>query len=127
MDQRRFRSLCVTAAIAGALVADAHAGREAASLIYSPILADLNVALVRDRSSYRIEKAEVFTDAGAWDAATTLLANNRVHRLSSQFVERDPRRVGFADISYLVDQSDGSVLSFAAEAMSCSRTRSRKR
>ena len=47
------------------------------------------------------------------DTAQTLIANNRSHQIESLFAERDPRRGGGSDISYLVDQSDGAALAFA--------------
>jgi hypothetical protein len=42
--------------------------------------------------------------AAGWKGATTLIANYREHQVERLFVARDPRRGGFADISYL-DQS----------------------
>jgi hypothetical protein len=110
MDRRRFGALCVAAGIAGALIVDVRAGSGVDSEAYSQVLADMNVALAAGGAGYRVEKAEIFTQAGTYDAATTLIANNRTHRLSSQFVEQDPRRGGSPDITYLVDQSEGSAL-----------------
>jgi hypothetical protein len=82
---------------------------------YSQTLADLNVALgSADVGKFQIDTAELSVTRGGLETATTLIANNRTHRLSSQFVASDPRRGGLADLSYLVDQSDGSALGFDA-------------
>jgi hypothetical protein len=51
---------------------------------------------------------------GGASTATTLIANDHTHQLGSQFVARDPRRGGLADLSYLVDQSDGAAFGFNA-------------
>lgn len=79
---------------------------------FSQALADVNTALGTQRG-FAIEKAEIFVSAdGGYSGATTLIADDREHRLDSLFVARDPRRGGFDAISYLVDQSDGSALAF---------------
>jgi hypothetical protein len=81
--------------------------------VYSQALADLNVRLARNGvSNMRIDRAELSVVKNGVETATTLIANNRTHQLNSQFVAGDPRRGGLADISYLVDQSDGRVASF---------------
>jgi hypothetical protein len=61
----------------------------------------------------RIDRAEISVTPGGWDGATTLIASDRQHQVQTQFVKSDPRRRGFADISYLVDQSDGAAVAFA--------------
>lgn len=83
--------------------------------VYSSALADLQAALAASGvSNVSVDQAEILWNAEGYDAASphTIIANNRTHLLSSQFVENDPRRGGSGDISYLVDQSDGSALSW---------------
>ena len=82
--------------------------------VFSPLLASFNEQLkARGVAAYEIDKAEILVDtSGLGDAATTIIANNRTHRLSSLFVKGDPRRHPGSDITYLVDQSDGSALAF---------------
>lgn len=60
-----------------------------------------------------LAQAEYFTSAEGYDAATsqTIIANDRVHLINSQFVENDPRRGGQSHVTYVVDQSDGGALS----------------
>lgn len=59
-----------------------------------------------------LAQAEYFTDASGFDAATsqTIIANDRAHLISSQFVENDPRRGGQDAVTYVVDQSDGTAI-----------------
>src|SRR4029079_13126668 len=81
-------------------------------------LAAMNASLLAEgRSDVSIDQAELLFDTTAFvDGAlpvTTLVANNRNHLVSSQFVPSAPRRGGSSSISYLVDQSDGAALSFA--------------
>ena len=81
---------------------------------YSPALAALNVKL-RDAgiTRYRIDRAELLVSGKAYTGqATTIFANDRTHRFPVAFVENDPRRASPANtITYLVDQSQGLVLS----------------
>ena len=95
--------------------------------VYSPALAAMNTSLrAAGVTNVAIGKAELIVHAtGAGDHATTIIANDRTHLLDDLFVENDPRRGGSPDISYLIDQSDGSALGFnAAGAVICFRTRS---
>jgi matrixin len=81
---------------------------------YSPELDGLRQALrAGGVKNVELVSAEILVaaDSAGWQGATTLIANNRTHTLSSTFVPSDPRRGGGANISYLVDQSDGSALS----------------
>jgi hypothetical protein len=81
---------------------------------YSPELDALRQALrASGVTNVELVSAEILVaaDSDGWQGATTLIANNRTHTLSSAFVPSDLRRGGLADISYLVDQSDGSALS----------------
>jgi hypothetical protein len=82
--------------------------------VYSPVLARMNAQLrAAGVRAVAIEKAELLFDGSTYAGqGTTIIANDRTHLFSSLFVENDPRRGGGADISYLVDQSDGVVLSF---------------
>jgi hypothetical protein len=114
-SKRQALALATAGAIAATLIVDVRAGSGAweDAPTYSPVLAGMNTALAGTGSGVRIESAEIQMDGAGWiGASQTLIANNRTHRLGSQFVERDPRRGGFSDISYLVDQSDGSALAF---------------
>lgn len=77
----------------------------------SAVIDAINAGLAAAGKNVRVDQAELFVHAAKWDgSSTTIIANDRQHQLSSQFVERDPRRGGFADISYLVDQSDGAAV-----------------
>lgn len=80
---------------------------------YSPGLDQLRRQLAADGpAGVALDTAEYITNAAGFDAATsqTLIANNRTHLISSQFVENDPRRGGQPSITYVVDQSDGGAL-----------------
>lgn len=85
--------------------------------VYSPALASINAALraagVTDRAVYKAEL--LIAKSGYADQATTLIASDRTHLTSSQFVENDPRREWTTapnTMTYLVDQSQGSALSW---------------
>ncbi|MEO8192257.1 MAG: hypothetical protein ABI681_00305 [Gemmatimonadales bacterium] len=82
--------------------------------VYSPVLDRARQAYLARNPNVALWSAELRVKQGAagWEGKTTLIANDRGHTFGSEFVERDPRRGGGADITYLVDQSDGSVLSF---------------
>jgi len=100
-------------AIASTLIVDGRAEQSTDTPQFSQALADVNVALAAAGAPYRIDRAEISVSVDGIDTAQTLIANNRSHQIESLFVERDPRRGGFADISYLVDKSDGAALAFA--------------
>jgi hypothetical protein len=85
---------------------------------YSPTLASINAALraagVTDRAVYKAEL--LIAKKGYKNQATTLIASDRTHLTSSQFVENDPRRewtMAANTMTYLVDQSQGAALSWA--------------
>ena len=105
----------VASAVALAMVVTTGASTDGADAVHSAELAVLNTAL-RDAgtTAFQIEKAEIIVNIDGVERAQTLIANDRTHLFASQFVENDPRRGGFSDISYLVDQSDGTVLAFAS-------------
>ena len=83
--------------------------------VYSPELAALSQRL-RDsgRTDVMLASAELLVvSGGSLAKGTTLIANDRTHVFPSTFVENDARRGSpFNTITYLVDQSDGSVLSW---------------
>jgi hypothetical protein len=82
--------------------------------VYSQVLADMNDRLRATGMNVVVDRAEVIVrSVPDGDYATTVVANDRTHLHPAQFVENDPRRGGSADISYLVDQSEGLALSFA--------------
>jgi hypothetical protein len=87
------------------------------SVAHSPELAALNDRLrAAGITDVAIDRAELLVaGAASGDQATTLIANDRTHLLTLQFVENDSRRPSPANtITYLVDQSDGSALGFNA-------------
>src|SRR6478609_1055866 len=90
-------------AIAGTLIVDGRAEHDTDTPQFNQALADMNVALAAAGSPYRIDRAEISVSIDGIDTAQTLVANNRTHQIESLFVERDPRRGGGSDISYLVD------------------------
>jgi hypothetical protein len=116
--------LCVAAACADQPVAGPRSlGRSgpafsaSADEAPSDVLASMNASLrAAGVSNVAIDRAELLLDktafAGGAAPATTILANDRTHLFSSQFVPSDPRRGGGSEIHYLVDQSDGRALSF---------------
>lgn len=87
--------------------------------IYSPTLASINAALraagVHHRAIYKAEL--LMAKSGYSHQATTLIASDRTHLTTSQFVENDPRRewnTAANTMTYLVDQSQGAALGFNA-------------
>jgi len=81
----------------------------AETAVYSPELAKIQQGLVASGiTNVALQSAEisVAVDSAGWQGATTLIANDRTHTLSSAFVPRDPRRGGSAAISYIVDESN---------------------
>ena len=102
-------ALALTLASASILSSRVVADQSADAPVYSQTLANLNVALAQAGiANVRVDRAEMSVSRDGMNTATTLIANNRTHQLNSQFVASDPRRGGFADLSYLVDQSDGA-------------------
>jgi len=112
------KPLVFAGAVGVALVAGTHAAATSSNTddpVYSPVLAAMNARLhAAGVTKVAIAKAELFFDGSVYrgDQATTIIANDRTHILSAQFVENDPRRGGSSDISYLVDRSDGAALGF---------------
>lgn len=85
---------------------------------YSPQLEELSQQLeVGSTSDVALAGAEYITTPAGFDPATsqTLITNNRTHLTGWQFVQNDPRRDGRSSITYVVDQSDGTVLTFLAD------------
>jgi hypothetical protein len=82
--------------------------------VYSPALDRVRQA-IRAAGVTHVELAlaelRVASHPASWQAATTILANDRSHLFPVLFVEDDPRRGHGAVITYLVDQSEGSALS----------------
>lgn len=80
---------------------------------YSPVIDQIQQALVESGvTSVALVSAEISVagDSSGWEGATTLIANNRTHTLSSAFVPSDPRRGGLSSISYLTDQSETNAV-----------------
>jgi hypothetical protein len=109
---RTLSGAAATLAIAGTLIVDGRAEQSTDTPQFSQALADMNVALAAAGSPYRVDRAEISVSIDGIDTAQTLIANNRTHQIESLFAERDPRRGGGSDITYLVDQSDGAALAF---------------
>jgi hypothetical protein len=84
---------------------------------YSPELDQIRQGLLASGvTNVELASAEisVAADSAGWQGATTLIANNRTHTLSSAFVPSDPRRGGSANISYIVDESNEFAVSRTA-------------
>jgi hypothetical protein len=110
-------AIAITLASASILSSRVVADQFAEAPVYSQTLANLNVALAKAGiANMRVDRAEMSVTRNGVNAATTLIANDRTHQLDSQFVASDPRRGGFADLSYLVDQSDGRAVSVVNNA-----------
>jgi hypothetical protein len=79
----------------------------------SAVITALNTQLRATGAGYQIANAEISVaiDSAGWQGATTIFANDRTHLFGSTFVPSDPRRGGRANITYLVDQSDGLAIS----------------
>lgn len=117
---RRLPASAIAIALASASILSSRvvADTSADAPVYSQTLANFNDALAQAGiANVRVDRAEMSVARSGMNAATTLIANNRTHQLNSQFVASDPRRGGFADLSYLVDQSDGSALSVVNNAV----------
>jgi hypothetical protein len=111
-------AIAITLASASILSSRVVADQSAEAPVYSQALANLNVALAKAGiANMRVDRAEMSVTRNGVNAATTLIANDRTHQLDSQFVASDPRRGGFADLSYLVDQSDGRALSIVNKGL----------
>jgi hypothetical protein len=113
----RLSASAVAVTLAGSMIVGVRvaADQTGDTPVYSEALANLNLTLAQSGAKhFQISTAEISVSKAGVDKATTLIANNRTHQLNSQFVARDPRRGGFADLSYLVDQSDGTALGFNA-------------
>ncbi len=102
----------VGAVLATGVLLAAPAFAEPPDAVNSPFLDALNARLRASGANYEIAYAEVLLSRDT-ESPHTLVANNRTHRLASQFVECDARRHAGCDITYLVDQSDGRALSWA--------------
>lgn len=77
-------------------------------VLYSEALATMNERLAA--SGVEVSKAELIVDMDGWQAATLVIANDRTHTTSSEFVNRDPRRGGHPGLTYVVASSlDGKV------------------
>lgn len=102
-------------ALAGTFVINGGAAETADTPAYSQALADINASLAASHAGYRIDSAELLVNINGAQRATTLVANNRTHKVDSLFVARDPRRDGRSNITYLVDQSDGRAFAVRAD------------
>jgi hypothetical protein len=86
---------------------------DSSDVAYSALLDSINQSVRAGGAGYQISSAEISVafDSAGWQGATTIVANDRTHLVGSAFVAQDPRRGGRADITYLVDKSDGVAIS----------------
>lgn len=69
-----------------------------------------NAALQTSGAGYRVEYAELLTDAGSNEAGITVFFNNRGNKqIPAHYVPGDPRRGGGTNITYTIDQTEGAV------------------
>ncbi|HYK05835.1 MAG TPA: hypothetical protein VE974_29080 [Thermoanaerobaculia bacterium] len=69
-----------------------------------------NAQLEAGGYDFRLEYAEFMTDADSANVGQTIFFNNRGNKqLTAHFVPGDPRRGGGTNITYTIDQTEGSV------------------
>lgn len=92
-----------------------HATQTSDEPVYSDVLAAMNTQLrAAGIRHVAVAKAELLVAGSMYkDQATTLIASDRTHLFPVQFAEDDPRRGSPPNtLTYLVDQSEGSALSW---------------
>jgi hypothetical protein len=69
-----------------------------------------NAQLAAGGYDFRLEYAEFLTDASSSNVGQTVFFNNRGNKqLAAHYVPGDPRRGGGTNITYTIDQTEGSV------------------
>lgn len=69
-----------------------------------------NAALEAGGAGYRVDYAELLTDAGSNEAGITVFFNNRGNKqIPAHWVPGDPGRGGGTNITYTIDQTEGTV------------------
>jgi hypothetical protein len=69
-----------------------------------------NAQLAAGAAGYRVEYAELLTDAASNEAGTTVFFNNRGNKqIPAHYVPGDPRRGGGTNITYTIDETEGAV------------------
>ena len=93
-------SLAPTAPTAAKAVATSQFADD--SVEVSPLLQQVNAALLASGARFQIEKAELLYDNKTWDgqSATVILANDRSRGTGSEWVKGDPRRDGRLGVTY---------------------------
>jgi hypothetical protein len=74
------------------------------NVAYSPLLAQINVALAQSGARYRVGAAELRIAAANWSGVTStlLVANDREHSFGAEWVTGDPRRDGRPGVTYAI-------------------------
>ncbi|HUR95458.1 MAG TPA: hypothetical protein VMY76_12785 [Gemmatimonadales bacterium] len=90
---------------AGAPAFEKKASEGEVTRVGHPMLTRINARLAAARSNVRIDRAEIRYEAKGYDAqtSTVIVANDRTHLTSSQWVPGDPRRDGRIGVTYAVD------------------------
>lgn len=70
----------------------------------------INAQLESSGAGYRLDYAEFLTSPDSGEAANTVFFNNRGNKqLGAHYVPGDPRRGGATNITYTIDQAEGTV------------------
>jgi hypothetical protein len=112
MDWKKASSLAFAAALCAG-TASAAGGH--------PMLEAVNAGLALQGAGYRVEIGEYVTVGDVQGAGTTVFANNRGNKqLALDFVPGDPRRGGFTDIAWLIDNQGAT--SHPASSLTAAQT-----
>jgi hypothetical protein len=105
------KALCTAALIGLALAAwpatVQNQGATTADRIWS-VMATINAQLKSSGADYRVEIAEYLTE-GEEVGQTVFFSDRGNKQVAAHFVPGDPRRGGFTDIAYTIDQAEGAV------------------
>jgi hypothetical protein len=74
------------------------------------LMTQINARAEENGEAWRVDYAEYLTSESSGEAGQIVFFNNRASRqLGAHFVPGDPRRGGFTDIAYVVDQAEGAI------------------
>jgi hypothetical protein len=73
------------------------------------IMGNVNAGLEAGNAIYSLHTGEYLTQDDSNEVGQTVFFNNRTKQLGAHFVPGDPRRGGRANITYLVDQTEGAI------------------
>jgi hypothetical protein len=74
------------------------------------LMSQINAQLEEIGDARRVDSAEYLTSDDSGEVGQIVFFNNRAERrLDAHFVPGDPRRGGFTDIAYIVDQAEGAI------------------